>query len=115
MENAMRRLFTQIAILSLLASPALAQTPPGLEPLAEVPPPPPLVEEDGFEPEVTIVQRGSDTVEEFRVRGRLYMMKVTPAHGVPYYLVDQKGDGVMVRQSEATPNLSVPMWVLHSW
>ena len=45
---------------------------------------------------------------------RLYMVKVTPPHGVPYYLVDNKGDGVMVRQGAST-HLSVPMWVLKSW
>ena len=30
------------------------------------------------EPEVTIVKRGEDTVTEYRLRGKLYMVKVTP-------------------------------------
>ncbi|MBW7862382.1 MAG: DUF2782 domain-containing protein [Rhodocyclaceae bacterium] len=102
-----------LALSLALAAPLAAQQRPQLEPLPE-PPPPPGVSEDAFEPEVTILKRGEDTVEEYRHKGRLYMVKVTPPHGVPYYLVDQKGDGVMVRQG-ANPPLSVPMWVLKSW
>jgi len=39
---------------------------------------------------------------------------VTPAHGVPYVLVDQSGDGNFQRidSSPGTPTLSVPMWVI---
>ncbi len=108
----MRR--TLIVLLMAVAGPLAAQQPPKLEPLPEPPPPPPGVADETFEPEVTILKRGEDTVEEFRIRGRLYMVKVTPPHGVPYYLVDHEGNGVMRRQDVA-PTLSVPMWVLKSW
>lgn len=90
------------------------EPPPNLE---DVPAPPPIpagVDEQDFEPEVTIKKRGEDTVEEYRVHGKLYMIKVTPPHGVPYYLVDQRGDGVFERET-AEPKLSVPMWVIKSW
>ncbi|MFN3986191.1 MAG: DUF2782 domain-containing protein [Rhodocyclaceae bacterium] len=102
------------ALFAGLALPTAAQR-IGLEPIPEPPPPPPGLGQDDFEPEVTIVQRGDETVEEYRIRGKLYMVKVTPAHGVPYYLVDQRGDGVMVRHNDAIPTLSVPMWVIRSW
>ena len=46
---------------------------------------------DDLEPQITITKRGNDQVEEHRVNGKLYMMKVTPNHGVPYYLVDDDG------------------------
>jgi hypothetical protein len=106
----------KLLILALAcALPAFAQQPANLEPLPEPPPPPPGMAEDDFEPEVTIVKRGEDTVEEYRIRGRLYMMKVTPPHGTPYYLIDQRGNGQFVRAQEAVPTLSVPMWVIHSW
>lgn len=96
-----------------LAQPAFAQQPPaGLQPLPEPPPMP--VDNPDEAPQVTITKRGEDTVEEYRVRGKLYMVKVTPPHGVPYYLIDHKGDGSMVR-SEVSPGVSVPMWVLKSW
>ncbi len=31
------------------------------------------------------------------MNGRLYMVKVTPTHGVPYYLIDNVGQGEFVR------------------
>src|SRR5687768_1363491 len=46
-----------------------------LQPLPEPPPPPPGLELDAsLEPQVTIQRRGTDTVQEFRIRGRLYMV-----------------------------------------
>ncbi|MGL1834065.1 DUF2782 domain-containing protein [Rhodocyclaceae bacterium SMB388] len=103
-----------LALLLALALPVMAQQPPGLEPLPEPPPPPPGMT-DEFEPEVTILQRDGNTVEEYRINGRLYMVKVTPPHGVPYYLIDRRGDGTLVRHNDASPPLSVPMWVIRSW
>lgn len=101
-----------LMILLLTASlPLAAQI---LEPLPPPPPPPEGVEENIGEPEVTILQRDGDQVEEYRINGRLYMVKVTPPHGVPYYLIDQHGDGVLTRRSQQ-PDLSVPMWVIKSW
>lgn len=98
-------------LLLVLSAPLAAQM---LEPLEPPPPPPEGMTDDPVEPEVTILQRGGDRVEEYRVNGRLYMVKVTPPHGVPYYLVDRAGDGVMIRQ-DRRPELSVPMWVIKSW
>jgi hypothetical protein len=41
------------------------------------------------------------------------MMKVTPPHGVPYYLIDNQGSGSWIRNDAMTGNgLSVPMWVI---
>ena len=44
------------------------------------------------------------------------MIKVTPAHGVPYILTDSKGDGSFTnrRDSLEVPP-SVPMWVLFTF
>ncbi len=41
------------------------------------------------------------------------MIKVTPKHGVPYYLVDPKGDGKFVRRGQINPAVQPPMWVIH--
>jgi hypothetical protein len=69
-----------------------------------------------LEPQVTIKKRGEDKVEEYRMNGKLYMIKVTPPHGTPYYLVDPKGDGGFVREDlGGERSLSVPMWVIHSF
>jgi uncharacterized protein DUF2782 len=110
----MRRLFA-LALLGI-ALPLAAQQPPKLEPLPEPPPAPPGVEPDAsLEPEVTITTRGEDKVEEYRVNGKLYAMKVTPRHGVPYYLMDVTGDGIMSRRDSLDTGLRVPQWVIHSF
>jgi hypothetical protein len=98
---------------------AAAAAPAGdrkLQPLPEPPPPPPGLELDpSFEPSVTIQRRGTETVEEFRIRGRLYMVKVTPSHGVPYYLIDENGRGDFTRRDSFDTGTRPPMWVIHSW
>lgn len=87
-----------------------------LQPLPEPPPPPPGLELDpALEPQVTIQRRGTETVEEFRIQGRLYMIKVTPAHGVPYYLIDEGGQGDFVRRDSIDTRTRPPMWVIHQW
>ena len=87
-----------------------------LQPIPEPPPPPPGLEPDpALEPQVTIQRRGSDTVEEFRINGRLYMIRVTPSHGKPYYLVDTMGRGDFVRQDSFDTGTRPPMWVIHQW
>lgn len=116
------RLFIAV-LVSAAALPALAQTgeqaeskPPALQPLPEPPPPPPMQESDpALEPQVTIRKQGEDTVEEFRINGKLYMIKVTPPHGTPYYLIDRQGDGVFERQDSIGTVLRPPMWVIYSW
>jgi hypothetical protein len=111
----MRRLSTLLMLL-VCAGPVLAQS-ADRQPLPAVPPPPPeMVPFDAaLEPQVTIKKRDGDTVEEFRVEGRLYMIKVTPSHGVPYYLIDNQGDGNFMRMETMDTGLRVPQWVIHSW
>ena len=100
----------------LLISPALmaADKPAGLTPLPDIPPPPGMVDAD-LEPQITIVQRGDERIEEYRVKGRLYMIKVTPPHGRPYFLIDQRGDGQMRKYDDLSPNFQVPLWVIHEF
>jgi hypothetical protein len=114
----MRTLF--IALLLCIALPIAAQTsrPPGLQPVPEPPPPPKGFELDPqTEPEVTVViKAGGERVEEYRVGGKLYMMKVTPSGGgTPFYLIDQRGDGHFARQESRDTGLRPPMWVIHQF
>jgi hypothetical protein len=89
---------------------------PDLQPLPEPPPPPPGVADPELEPQVTITKRNGDTIEEFRVGGRLVMIKVTPAHGVPYVLTDSRGDGSFTNRRDSLETApSVPMWVLFTF
>jgi hypothetical protein len=105
-----------ILVLSVTLPAFAAERPPNLQPVPEPPPPPPGFELDpALEPQVTIIKRGTDTVEEFRIGGKLYMIKVTPARGPSYYLIDEKGDGRMTRQDSFDSGVRPPMWVIHSW
>jgi hypothetical protein len=120
---AMRTLLISIALTGLLAAglppAALAQAnrPADLQPIPEPPPPPaPLDGSDvSTEPQVTIIQRGDDKVEEYRVNGKLYMVKVTPPHGKPYYLMDENGSGAMTRYDDMDSGLRVPKWVIFTF
>ena len=107
----MRRLI--LVLLSAVALNVAAQTSlPKLEPIPEPPPPPAGASNEALEPQVTITKRGEDKVEEFRMSGKLYMLKVTPPHGVSYYLIDNTGEGNWIRQDSRDSGLRVPMWVI---
>ncbi|BAU50406.1 hypothetical protein SVA_3872 [Sulfurifustis variabilis] len=109
----------------LLGGLAAAPPLPGAErpapPPAAVPEPPPPPEQydppdlpgaevDELEPEVTITTRGTEIHEEYRLNGQLYMVKVTPAKGRPYYLIyDEVG---RARRSDLEPDIMVPNWVI---
>jgi hypothetical protein len=110
----MRKILAALLLVCACAASAQSQQrPPNLQPIPEPPPPPPGMELDpALEPQVTIIKRGTDTVEEYRIGGRLYMVKVTPPHGTPYYLIDQRGDGTFARQDSFESGLRVPMWVI---
>lgn len=106
----MRRFLLLFALSIGMAAPALAQTP---APAPDNKPPAMAPLDDSLEPQVTIVKREGNTMEERRINGKLYEIRVTPANGVPYVLVDQRGDGNFVRvDSPGTATLSVPMWVI---
>lgn len=112
------RPFLVAFLLGLLALSAGAQDkPPKLEDLPEPPPPPPnLSAEPELEPEVTIRDRedGGQAVE-YRHNGRLYMVKIVPKVGKPYYLIDNRGDGVFTRYDDMDSRLKVPQWIVHEW
>ncbi|MFA5371888.1 MAG: DUF2782 domain-containing protein [Sideroxydans sp.] len=99
---------TLLLLLACLLTP-LAQA-------AETTPIPPSVSDDtAAQPEVTISQEAGQKVEEYRANGKLYMIKITPKHGVPYYLLDERGDGKFARQESLDSGLRVPRWVLFSF
>ncbi|MEM7542597.1 MAG: DUF2782 domain-containing protein [Pseudomonadota bacterium] len=87
---------------------------------ADIPPPPEAVQEEleELEPEVTIVQEKDATYEEYRVNGKLYMVKVTPKVGPAYFFIDRDGDGLMesrMNDLDRGYEISVPQWVIFSW
>ena len=118
-------------VLLLGASPALAQETAAPEVQAEQsqaaavelavePPPPPelppqVQSGQALEPDITIRKTEEETIEEYRLEGRLYMVKITPAAGPAYYMLDTDGNGELDTQEENVTDIAVPQWVLFSW
>lgn len=99
----------RVQLLSLLltayALTASAVTPPpGVKPVPDGPP------SASDAPAVTIKPSGKGRVEEYRANGRIYMLKITPKVGKPYYLIDQKGEGFFTRRDTLEGGLQPPMW-----
>ncbi len=66
------------------------------------------------EPDVTIRTDGDKTIQEYRVNGFLYAIKITPKGGKPYFLVRADGsDGNFVRSDN--PDMLIPAWEIFSW
>ena len=106
-------------LLSLLAFPAFAvdEKPPKLDAVPEAPEPPlPVQSGEALEPDITIIRKGKETIQEFRRGGRLYMIRVVPDIGPAYYFIDNDGDGKMdVRRDDLDKGSNVNMWKIFEW
>lgn len=60
---------------------------------------------------VTRTEANGDVISEYRVAGQLQMVKVVPARGPTYYLIDRDGDG---RPDDEGP-VSPVYWKLFEW
>ena len=97
---------------SVFATAPIVDIPKDLQPLEDIPPP--RIVDDGAlteAPQITIVKKKGETIEEYRINGQLYMMKVTPAHGVPYYMHKEDQEGGWLMDGPTQP-LSIPKWTL---
>jgi hypothetical protein len=105
----MRNFFTLLLAL-LFSGAAVAATPsdrpPDLKPVPDGPPGP----EDA--PAVTIKPSPQGRVVEYRANGKLYMLKIIPRVGKPYYLIDNRGDGQFARHESLDSGMRPPMWVI---
>ncbi|WP_346014656.1 DUF2782 domain-containing protein [Thiocystis violacea] len=70
---------------------------------------------ESVEPEITITEQGDNLIYEYRVRGVLYMVRIQPQIGPPYYMYDLNGDGLIDAQDRSPRNTAVPQWVLFEW
>ena len=106
-----------VLLLSCLAGSAFAENATKLPDWKPLPPPPaldPNSQDTDLEPQVTITKEKDLVIEEYRAAGKLFMIKVTPKVGPPYYLVDERGDGTFSRQDGLdASNLRPPQWVIH--
>ncbi|KAA9131689.1 DUF2782 domain-containing protein [Marinihelvus fidelis] len=84
-----------------------------------VPIPPKVQDEDSrLEPTVDIRRDEDDNlVEEYRMDGQVYMVKITPKNGIPYYYVDDDGDGRLeLRESDRSAYPVKPVyWKIKEW
>ncbi len=61
-------------------------------------------------------EANGDVIEEYRVAGQMRMVKVTPARGPAYYLIDQNGDGRLdASRGNEVSNISPVYWKLYGW
>ena len=115
-------LLTLVAATAFAAASACLAQAPGPPPLppptaSTTPPPPPpdLASDADLEPQVTIIRRENDVLEEVRIQGELRFVKVTPRNGRPYYLIPDAGGQAFLRRDSLDISLKVPMWVLFSF
>ena len=111
----MKRLLILFALLSFGVR---AEQPPQIEQAPEPPARVPSTSgvDDELEPEVSIIKRDDAVVTEYRMNGQLYMIKVVPVVGPPYYLIDSTGDGSLnMRRNDLDPGLVVPSWMIFRW
>ncbi len=110
--------FQWLALLcaSLATSVLADEVPATAVPVPNPPPiPAPIQSGEELEPQVTIIETTQGKVEEYRVRGRLYMVKVSPVVGPPYYFFDTNGDGQLDARGNDPRNISINQWLLFSW
>jgi Protein of unknown function (DUF2782) len=119
MRSLFPALFATVALLAATPCAAQAPGPPPLPPptASTTPPPPPpdLANDADLEPQVTIIRRENDVIEEVRIQGELRFVKVTPRNGRPYYLIPDAGGQAFLRRDSLDISLKVPMWVLFSF
>ena len=103
-------------LLTMAAGWSFAQAPSRPEPLPQPPPPPPdVIGDPELEPQVTILRRDDQVVEEVRIKGELRYVRVTPRHGRPYFLIPDANGATFIRRDSLDSSLKVPMWVLFSF
>ena len=78
-------------------------------------PPPDIVGDPELEPQVTIIRREDQVIEEVRVNGELRYVRVTPRHGRAYFLIPDANGATFIRRDSLDSSLKVPMWVLFSF
>ena len=102
----------KLLIPLLFATTTQAAVPNKDVPIPEKIPSPPSQE---TAPTVRIHTRDNgDVVEEYRQGGQLFMVRVTPPHGVPYTLRDSNGDGKLDK-TDNDGDVSPVYWTVYEW
>jgi hypothetical protein len=93
------------------------EVPPAIPPVGTPEAPlPPKVKGEEIEPTVTIRDEEDRRVEEYSYMGVVYMVKVTPLGGIPYYLIDTDGDGNLETAPDKGLDPVKPVqWKIKEW
>ena len=106
------RLAALAAALAATAGSAAAQS-------KDVPIPkkqPPPAGSDDPAPAVTIrTGKNGDRIEEYREAGKVYMVRVVPVRGKPYYLYDDDRNGRLDRSDADRHTIAPVYWTLYEW
>ena len=103
-------------LLTMAAGWSFAQAPARPDALPQPPPPPAdVIGDPELEPQVTIIRREDQVIEEVRIKGELRYVRVTPRHGRPYFLIPDVNGATFIRRDSLDSSLKVPMWVLFSF
>jgi len=77
---------------------------------------PPKVQDEQVEPTVTIREEEERRVEEYSINGQVYMVKIIPKYGAPYYYIDTDGDGNLeTSPSKGLEPVHPVHWKIKEW
>ena len=78
---------------------------------------PPKIQDEHIEPTVTIREEEDRRVDEYSYNGQIYMIKITPEKGEPYFFMDLDGDGKLERdeRSRAFQPVEPVHWKIKEW
>ena len=132
-----------VLILSMISLPALAETAPGKADIPPPPPMPKKLpvkkvankpdaddktpddsgDIPGTKGKSLIVPEGADiriipgkkqVEHQYRINGKIVMIKIVPKIGKPYYILYPEGrDGPAVRRD--LDDIQAPAWIIHRW
>jgi hypothetical protein len=122
----MPRLYPVLLILVGLSGLAIPGTGAAVTPAAPKPPGlvdapddegavPLIVPQGPGDPDISIRTEGENTIEQYTREGRVYMIKVTPRVGRPYYLIDNTGDGRFMRHDGPLPMTAPAQWRIYQF
>jgi hypothetical protein len=108
-----------VLLLAALCAPltqAQTETPAAAPEEAPIPPKLPNVPSEDEVPAVNIRrdEKTGDVIEEYRLNGRLQMVKVTPRVGPSYQLIDTNGDGKL-DSHDFEGGVRPVYWTLFEW
>jgi hypothetical protein len=84
-------------------------------PITAPPPPPPLQSGEPLEPQVTIRRTEREVIYEYRRNGELFLVRVQPRVGPPYYFIDVDNNGTLDYRPGDPIRNNINQWTLFRW